>query len=64
MRTLLDARCDTFTDSDKLASYEIKGEEISGDSAKVKTSLTFKGGKTEEEKHKLTKVDGKWLLEL
>ena len=44
----LDALCDTFTDSGKLASFEIKSENLSGDSGTVKVSLTFKDGKKQE----------------
>lgn len=59
----LDALCDTFTDSGKLASFEVKGEQLNGDSAKVTTALTYKDGKKEDKEDSLTKVDGKWLME-
>lgn len=59
----LDALCDTFTDSGKLASFEIKGEELKGDSGTVKVALTFKDGKKEDKTENVKKSgDGKWLM--
>jgi hypothetical protein len=59
----LDALCDSFTDSGKIASAEIKGEELSGDSGKVKVSLTHKDGKKEDKDENVKKVGGKWLMD-
>lgn len=60
----LDALCDTFTDSGKLASFEIKGEELNGDSGTVKIALTFKDGKKEDKTENVKKSnDGKWLMD-
>jgi hypothetical protein len=54
----LDALCDSFTDSKKIASVEVKSEEISGDNGKVKVSLTHRDGKVEEKDERSRKVDG------
>jgi hypothetical protein len=59
----LDALCDSFTDSSKLASFEIKSEEIKGEIATVKVSLKFKDGKTEEKSENLKNANGKWLMD-
>lgn len=59
----LDALCDTFTDSGKLTSVEVKSEEVKGDAATVKVSQTFKDGKKEEKFENLKKSDGKWLMD-
>lgn len=59
----MDALCDSFTDSGKLASYEVKGEELKGDSGVVKVLLTYKDGKKEEKEEKVKKADGKWLMD-
>lgn len=60
----LDALCDTFTDSGKLASFEIKGEELKGESGTVKVALTFKDGKKEDKTENVKKSgDGKWLMD-
>lgn len=60
----LDALCDTFTDSGKLAGFEIKGEELKGDSGTVKVTLTFKDGKKEDKSENVKKsADGKWLMD-
>lgn len=59
----LDALCDTFTDSGKLASFEIKSEELKGDSGTVKVALTYKDGKKEDKTENVKKSgDGKWLM--
>lgn len=60
----LDALCDTFTDSGKLASFEIKGEELNGDKGIVKVALTYKDGKREDKNENVKKsADGKWLMD-
>lgn len=60
----LDALCDTFTDSGKLAGFEIKSEDLKGDSGKVKVALTFKDGKKEDKDENVRKsADGKWLMD-
>lgn len=59
----LDALCDTFTDSGKVTSVEVKSEELTGDSGRVKVKLTFKDGKTEEKDENVKKVNGKWLMD-
>jgi hypothetical protein len=59
----LDALCDSFTDSKKIASAEVKSEEISGDSGKVKVALTHRDGKIEEKDERVKKVDGKWVMD-
>lgn len=58
----LDALCDSITDSGKLASFAVKGEELSGDSGKVKVALTYKDGKTEEKSENVKKSGDKWLM--
>ena len=63
-KDMLDALCDTFTDSGKLASVEIKGEELKGDAGTVKVALTYKDGKKEEKSENVKKsADGKWLMD-
>lgn len=59
----LDALCDTFTDSDKLISFEIAGEQITGDAATVKVSQTFKDGRNTEKEERVKKAEGKWLMD-
>ena len=59
----LDALCDTFTDSGKLASFEIKSENLSGDSGTVKIALTYKDGKKEEKDERVKKSGDKWLMD-
>ena len=60
----LDALCDTFTDSGKLASFEVKGEELNGDKGTVKVALTYKDGKKEDKNENVKKsADGKWLMD-
>ncbi len=59
----LEALCDTFTDSSKLSSFEIAGEEIKGDSATVKVKHTFRDGKTETKDERMKKVGDKWLMD-
>lgn len=59
----LDALCDTFTDSGKVTAVEVKGEELSGDSGRVKVKLTHKDGKTEDKDENVKKVNGKWLMD-
>lgn len=61
--TELEALCDTFTDSNKLTSFEVKGETINGDSAKVKVALTYKDGKKEEKEENVKKQGDKWLMD-
>lgn len=62
-RDELDALCDSFTDSGKLVSYEIKGEEIKGETAVVKVALTFKDGKKQEKEERVKKSGGKWSMD-
>lgn len=59
----LEALCDTFTDSGKLTSFEVKGETLNGDSGKVKVALTFKDGKTEDKEENVKKSGDKWLMD-
>lgn len=59
----LDALCDTFTDSGKLASFEIKSESLSGDSGTVKVALTHKDGRKEEKDERVKKSGDKWLMD-
>jgi hypothetical protein len=59
----LDALCDTFTDSGKVTAVDVKGEELSGDSGRVKVKLTHKDGKTEDKDENVKKVNGKWLMD-
>ena len=59
----LDALCDTFTDSGKLISLEIAGEQITGDAATVKVSQTFKDGRKTEKEERVKKAEGKWLMD-
>lgn len=59
----LDALCDTFTDSGKLASFEIKSENLSGDSGTVKVALVYKDGKKEEKDERVKKSGDKWLMD-
>lgn len=63
-RDELDALCDTFTDSGKLAAFEITSEDLKGDAGTVKVALTFKDGKKEEKTENVKKSgDGKWLMD-
>lgn len=59
----LDALCDTFTDSGKLASFEVRGDELKGDSGTVKVALTFKDGKKVDKDERVKKAGDKWLLD-
>jgi hypothetical protein len=59
----LDALCDTFTDSGKLASFEVKSENLSGDSGTVKVALTFKDGKKQDKDERVKKSGDKWLMD-
>ena len=59
----LDALCDTFTDSGKLASFEVKSESLSGDSGTVKVALTFKDGKKQDKDERVKKSGDKWLMD-
>lgn len=59
----LEALCDTFTDSGKLASFEVKSESLSGDSGTVKVALTYKDGKKEEKDERVKKSGEKWLMD-
>ncbi|MGB0768983.1 MAG: DUF4878 domain-containing protein, partial [Phycisphaeraceae bacterium] len=47
-----------------ITSVEILEETIDGDTATVKSKITFGNGDTEEETQKLTKVDGKWIMSM
>ncbi len=49
---------------DGIKSIEIEKEEIDGDSAKVTAKVTYGNGKTDSQKVKLIKEDGKWKLTL
>lgn len=59
----LEALCDTFTDSKKIASVFVKDEEISGDTGKVKVALTHRDGRIEEKDERVKKVDGRWVMD-
>jgi hypothetical protein len=59
----LDALCDTFTDSGKLSSFEVKSEDLKGDSGTVKMSLTYKDGKKEDKDEHVKKSGDKWLMD-
>ena len=59
----MDALCDSFTDSSKLTSFEVKDEKVTGDTATVTVSLTYKDGKKEDKTEKMKKADGKWLMD-
>lgn len=59
----LDALCDTFTDSGKLAGFEVKSEDLSGDSGTVKVALTFKDGNKQEKDERVKKSGDKWLMD-
>ena len=58
----LDALCDTFTDSGKLTSFEVKSEDLKGDSGTVKVALTFKDGKKEDKNERVKKSGNTWLM--
>lgn len=59
----LDALCDTFTDSGKLASFEVKSEDLKADSGTVKVALIFKDGKKQEKDERVKKSGDKWLMD-
>lgn len=59
----LEALCDSFTDSGKITAFEVKSENITGDSAKVKVALTYKDGKKEDKDENVKKSNGKWLMD-
>ena len=59
----LDALCDTFTDSGKLTSFEVKSEDLKGDSGTVKVALTFKDGKKEDKEERVKKSGDTWLMD-
>lgn len=59
----LEALCDTLTDSKKIASAEVKSEELTGETGRVKVALTHRDGRIEEKDERVKKVDGKWLMD-
>ena len=60
----LDALCDSFTDSGKITSVEVKSEDVKGEAATVKVTQNFKDGKKEDKEEKLKKsADGRWLMD-
>lgn len=59
----LQALCDTFTDSKKITSVEVIGENVSGDDGKVQVALKHKDGKVEQREEVVKKLQGKWVMD-
>ncbi|HLA94146.1 MAG TPA: hypothetical protein VK612_00390 [Pyrinomonadaceae bacterium] len=59
----LEALCDTFTDSKKITAVEIRGEQFTGDTAKIKVALTRKDGKVEQKDEIVKNLAGKWVMD-
>lgn len=59
----LDALCDSITDSGKVTSAAIIGENLNGDAGTIRVKQTLKDGSSIDKEERVKKSTGKWLMD-